>query len=58
MFPSLVYKPCVFPFTYNGIKYNDFTSVGTMTSNLLWCSVVDTVSVPSSWGYCAMQGKY
>jgi uncharacterized protein YkwD len=45
---------CLFPFTYNGVKYTKCTSVNDLDSKL-WCSVATDSSgnhLRGNWGYC------
>ena len=47
-------NPCVFPFEYNGVKYNECTNVEA-SRTMPWCSVrVDAqeTHVQGNWGYC------
>ena len=50
------YKPCVFPFIYNGVKYNTCTYAGSQhTEGVAWCSTsTDNYDnhIQGSWGNC------
>lgn len=45
---------CNFPFTYNGVVYNDCTTVGSNIVDKSWCY---TQAGDSSWGYCLDEDK-
>ena len=50
------YKPCVFPFIYNGVKYNTCTYAGSQhTEGVAWCSTsTDRYDnhIQGTWGNC------
>ena len=43
-------KPCVFPFSYNGIEYNSCTHD---RFQYFWCGVQYNVTDHSGWGICS-----
>ncbi|CAK8689050.1 unnamed protein product [Clavelina lepadiformis] len=42
---------CVFPFNYQGIWYNECTTINN--NGQLWCSLSTNYDESSSWGNCA-----
>ena len=50
--------PCVFPFIYDGITYNECTTEGGYTG-IPYCAVVNNLPTGSNlWGYCNLNGEY
>ena len=54
-------KPCILPFSYEGVWYNRCTTIGDINEKP-WCST-DTDGLgrhkpgSDSWGYCQIQTK-
>ena len=45
---------CVFPFTYDGVEYDECTIIG---HNQLWCSISGDYEADGKWGNCLLEGK-
>ena len=44
-------KPCVFPFRYMGIEYNECTTDGY--GSTYWCGTTFSVTNNAGWGVCS-----
>ncbi|XP_064355673.1 epididymal sperm-binding protein 1-like [Dromaius novaehollandiae] len=44
-------KPCVFPFTYEGLQFNECTSLNE-SNGKLWCSTTDNYDRDRKWSFC------
>ncbi|XP_073418107.1 adhesion G-protein coupled receptor F3-like isoform X2 [Dendrobates tinctorius] len=52
--PSVYFGLCTFPFTFNGVVYNQCTSDGGM--HFYWCGRSANVDMDVLWGFCAGPG--
>jgi len=50
---KIVNQPCIFPFTYQGLTYNDCTTDG---DKIPWCATATDKNghlILDQWGYCS-----
>ena len=51
-------EPCVFPFVYDGVEYNECTSVDAANPGNVWCATevapeYNNTVIDGRWGDCA-----